>query len=110
MAFVRKDHASAARGDDCRDLCWRVRGVERNGDAVDREGAEVRGAPPRVIVGDERDAVAAADARGREPRAGPDRALLQLTIRERVDTVAALNFDRYAIAEPRRGLVEELDK
>lgn len=110
MALVREDEAGAARPDDRRDLLWLVRRVERHGDGADAEDAQIRRAPAGIVVREDGNPIARGHAAAGEPRAGSLRGGPQLEIREAIDAIPALDLDGDAVAEARRGLIEQIEE
>jgi hypothetical protein len=108
MAFVREHEARAARSNHSGDLRRFIGGVERNRDGADPQDAQIGGAPPRVVVGKDGDAVARPDTAVAQPDGGRLGGGPQLPIGDALDSLPALDFDRDAIAERRRGPVEEI--
>jgi hypothetical protein len=110
MPFVREHEARAAGPNDRGDLRRLVGRVERHRDRADAKHAEVGRAPPRVVIGENRDAVAGADAARGQPRARALGGDPELPIRDALDAIAALHLDRDVIPERRRGPIEQVEE
>jgi hypothetical protein len=107
VTLVGKEQPRAARAKDRGDLRRFVGGVERNRDRADAQDPEIGRAPARVVVSEDRDAIAEADPVRGQPGADAFGGAAELAVRDAVDAIAPLDLYRDAVATRCRGLVEE---
>ncbi len=90
------------------DLPRRVVGVEWHGHRADAQQAQIHATPPRVVVGEDRASVAAADALGQEPSGDGLGHPLQVAIGNALEAVLALHLDGHVPGKAGRRCLEHL--
>ena len=108
QARAADEESSPRRRQHRLDLRGRVVGVERHGHRADAQHAQIHGAPPRVVVGEDRAPVAAADALRQEPSGDRLGHPQQVAIGDALEAGLALHLDGDVPGEASRRCLEHL--
>ena len=110
QALGGEQHLGAGVPEDRGHLRRLIVGVERHDHSGDGENGEVGCAPVRVVVGEDRAAIAGVDSCATEPVGPIEGQTVELRVGISVESVLPLNFDRDAIAEAFDGRFEDAQK